>query len=292
MDIIKNNKILLPVEQTIYAYHNGLIKGLAIYMYLKFHTDGKIRSDSPLLSLLRKDLRLTDNRTFKKHITALIDHNWIGYCPISGMYFIRSTKYIRRQYDFRRRQATVVYPQDLKNFQIFMAAVLICKEITDQVFYWDVVKKRKLNKAAAKWEVAQHSRVSSHSSNRPKYFGLCNKRIAIILKCKQTRACVIKNTAAAMGYLQVKHRYKDLLVLDKPDFNVRSQIYEQFPKAAGRIRCWLQWNKENIKYYKFVLQLHDEIISNLKFKRIEKLSAIHLPLVIEKGIFNQTLKVA
>jgi len=289
---IKNDKILLPVEQAAYAYHNGLIKGLAIYMYLKFYTDGKIKSDSPLLSQLRKDLKLTDDRTFKKHIIALIKHNWIGHCPISGVYFTRNTKYIRQLYNFRRRQATIVQPHYLKDFQIYLAAVLICKEVTDQEFYWDVVKKRKLNKATAKWAAASHSRVSSPSSDRPKYFGLCNKTIAGILGCKQTRACVIKNRAAALGYLQVKHKYKDILVLDKPDFNVRAYLHEQFPKAAGRIRCWLKWNESNVKYYKFVMQMHDEIVSNLTFKRIEKFDAIRLPIEVIRGIYSDVLKAA
>lgn len=289
---IKNDKILLPVEQAVYAYHNGLIKGLAICMYLKFYTDGKIKSDSPLLSQLREDLKLTDDRTFKKHIVALIQHNWIGYCPTSGVYFLRNTKYIRQLYNFRRRQATIVQPHYLKDFQIYLAAVLICKEVTDQEFYWDVVIPRKLNKATAKWAAASHWRVSSHSSNRPKYFGLCNKTIAGILGCKQTRACVIKNKAAALGYLQVKHKYNDILVLDKPDFNVRAYLHEQFPQAAGRIRCWVKWKKDNVKYYKFVMQMHDEIISNLTFKRIEKYAAIRLPIEVIRGISSEALKAA
>ena len=31
-------------------------------MYMKFYTDGKIKNDSPLLTQLRKDLRVTDKR--------------------------------------------------------------------------------------------------------------------------------------------------------------------------------------------------------------------------------------
>ncbi|PVD53598.1 hypothetical protein DC498_03510 [Terrimonas sp.] len=288
----KNNKILLPVQQAEYAYYHGLVKGLAIYLYLKFYTDGKIKSDSPILSQLRHDLRLKDSRTFKTHITALIEHNWIGYDPFSGMYFIRNTKFIRTLHEFRHRQATVVLPQDLKQFQIYLAAVLICKEVTDQEFYWDVVKKRRLRKATAKWAVAKHSGASSHSSNeRPKYFGLCNKSIAAILHCKQTRACVIKTKAADLGYLQVKHKYKDVLEFAKPDFNIRSYLHEQYPNTAGRIRCWVKW-KNNQKYYKLLLQLHDEIISQIKFKRIEKLSAIHLPIEVIRGINKAALKAA
>jgi hypothetical protein len=288
---VKNNRILLPVEQAAFAYHNNLIKGLAVYLYMKFYTDGKVKKDSPLISQLRKDLKLTDNRTFKKHIDALIKHNWIGHCTFSGVYFIRNTKYIRRLYDFRCRQATIVQPQDVKNLQVYLAAVMICKEVTDQEFYWDVVKKRKLNKAAAKRAVAKHWRASSHSSERPKYFGLCNKSISRLLGCKQTRACVLKNKAAALGYLEIHHRYLDILELDKPDFNVRALLYEQYPDTKGKIRCWRKW-KNDKKYIKLVLQLHDEIVSKITFKHIEKLSAIRLPIEIVRGLHNETLKAA
>lgn len=288
---VKNNKILLPVEQAAFAYHNNLIKGLAVYLYMKIYTDGKIKKDSPLIAQLRKDLKLTDNRTFKKHIDALIKHNWIGHCPFSGVYFVRNTKYIRRLHNFRRRQATIVQPPDIKNLQIYLAAVLICKEVTDQEFYWDVVEKRKLNKAAAKWAVAKHWRVSSPSSKRPKYFGLCNKTIARHLGCKQTRACVLKNQAAALGYLEIHHRYHDIMDLEKPDFNIRAMLYEQFPNATGRIRCWRKW-KGDKKYVKLVLQLHDEIVSKITFKRMEKLSAIRLPIEVVRGLHNETLKAA
>lgn len=284
---IKNDTLLLPVEQAQFAYYNKFIKALALYLGFKFFTDGKIKADSPILLQLRKDLKLNDDRTFKACITALIKHNWIGYCPISKVYYTRSTNYIRLQHNFELCQAAIVKPIDLKNFQIYLASVLICKEVTDQEFYWDEAKKRKLNKAPVKWGGAKHSRVSSGSSERPNYFGLCNKRIADILGCKQTRACVIKNKGAALGYLQVKHKYKDILVLDKPDFNVRAYLNEQFPKAAGRIRCWLKWKEGNIKYYKFVIQLHDEIISKLSFKRISNLSAIRLPIEGIKAINNQ-----
>lgn len=288
---IKNTKLLLPVDQAAYAYQNGLIKGLAIYMYLKFCTDGKIKCTDPLFTQLRKDLRLTDNRTFKLHINKLIAHNWIGHCPKSGIYFIRNTNFIRQLYNFRGRQATAVQPRDLKNFQQYLAAVLICKQIDAQQFYWDVVVKRKLNKATVKWAAATHSRVSSHSSTRPKYFGLCNNTIAGLLGCKQTRACVLKNQAAALGYLQVKHRYLDLLSLQKPDFKVRSVMYEKYPEYAGRIRCWLKWQGDQ-KYIKLVLQMHDEIVSKITFKRIPKLSAVCLPIAVTQGINTRSLKAA
>lgn len=287
----KNNRILLPIEMAQFAYRKKLIKSLAIYLYLRFYSDGIVKSDSPLLTQLRNDLKLKSPHTFKKFMAPLLQHNWIGHCQISGVYFVRKMPMLRVVHQFKDRWAVVMVPQDLKNIQVFLAAIIICKEINDQEFYWDVVEKRKLKKAPNKWVGAKHSKASSHSSKRPKYFGLCNKTIARHLGCKQTRACVLKNKAAALGYLEVKHRYHDIMVLDKPDFNIRAMLYEQFPNAKGRIRCWRKW-KGDKKYIKLVLQLHDEIISKLTFKRMEKLSAIRLPIEVVRGLHNETLKAA
>lgn len=287
----KNNRVLLPIELARYAYDNDLIKALAIYFYLRFYTDGKINKNSDLICQIRKDFRLTDDRTFNKHFKKLIRLNWIGHCPDSGMYFIRQMAQLRVAHDFEDRWATPVLPQHLKNFQIFLAAVLINKEVYDQEFYWDVVQKRRLKKAPNKWVGAKHSTVSSHSSGRPKYFGLCNKRIAQILGCKQTRACEIKNKAAKLGYLEIHHRYRDILELDKPDFNIRARLDEQFPNSKGRIRIWRKWRGKQ-KYIKVLLQLHDEIVPKLHFKKMKKLSHVRLPIETLRSIHRLTSKAA
>lgn len=112
-----------------------------------------------------------------------------------------------------------------------------------------------------------------------------------MLGCGQTRACVLKNQAAVLGYLEIHHRYRDIMELDKPDFNIRALLYEQFPNAKGRIRCWRKW-KGNKKYIKLLLQMHDEIIPKLIFKKMEKLTDIRLPIEVIRGINNESLKAA
>ena len=275
--------MILPISQAAYAYHHDLTKGLAIYLYLKFYSNSKISRQSPVFTQLRKDLQIKDQRTLDKHLSLLIDHKWISYSTASGIYFLRGKDYIRQLHEFRSRQGVEVTPKDLSHFQVFLAAVIIGKEVNDQRFYWDVAKRRGLKKAPDKWLGAKHSAASSYPSKRPDYFGLCNKTIARLLGCKQTRACVLKHKAAELGYLKISHRYKDIIVLDKPDFALKTMLYEQFAGMEGRVRAWRIWvNGE--KYVKFLLQLHDEISCHLIFKRIEKYNAIHLPKEQAKSI--------
>lgn len=259
----------MPVDQAVYAYHNKLIKSLSIYLYLKFFTDGKIKGNSPVFLELRKHLKLTDTRTFKRHLNHLLVNKWIGYSEVSNVYFIRNSKYIRQLHQFKCKQAAIVKPSDLENFQTYLVAVILSKEIKDQEFYWNVAKPRKLEKAPDKWAGAKHSRTSSAMFNKPTYFGLSNARIASHLNCKQTRACVLKNKAAKLGYIEIRHRYSDILDLKKADFNIRAQLYEQFPNSNGKIRCWRKWENGK-KFIRLVLQLHDEIIPKVFLKRIKK----------------------
>lgn len=271
-----NDRIILPLAQAVYAYRNDLVKGLAIYLYLKFYTNGKVNDKDLIFPQLLKDLSIKDARTFDKHMALLIAHKWIGHCAESGVYFIRSTRYIRQLHEFRGRQGAEVSIKDLGQIQVFLAAIIIGKEVNDQRFYWDVARKRGFKEAPDKWLGAKHPLASSSSSARPAYFGLCNKTIAALLGCKPTRACILKNKAVEMGYLNVSHRYLDIMKLEKPDYSVKQMLYEQFPKIAGRVKCWRKWDGKK-KYIVLVQQLHDEIACNIAFKRIEKFNTIHLP---------------
>lgn len=278
-----NDRMILPISQAVYAYHHGLVKGLSVYLYLKFYTNGKVCRESGVFAQLQKDLQIKDQRTLDKHLSLLVAHKWMGYSTVSGVYFVRGTAYIRQLHEFRNRQGVEITLKDLEQFQVFLAAIIIGKEVNDQRFYWDVAKKRGLKEAPDKWLGAKHSAAFSSASSRPTYFGLCNKTIASLLRCKQTRACVLKNKAVELGYLESSHRYHDIMKLEKADFAIKEMLYEQFPKIAGRIKCWRKWDG-NKKYIMLVQQLHDEITCKITFKKIEKFNSIHLPFEQLKSI--------
>ena len=91
----RHNKLQVPVEISRYVYHNGLISPFSIYLYLKLFSDGKLHDSSPVFTQMRADLRMKDNRTFKKHMNKLHELGWVGHNKESGYYFIRSFDYLR-----------------------------------------------------------------------------------------------------------------------------------------------------------------------------------------------------
>ncbi len=291
MPIPNNNTLSLPIELADYAYQNKLIKPLAILYYIKFNSNGKVLASSNTITQLKIQLQITDNRTFKKHIAQLIKLNWLGFDCKSGIFFTRSTKEIRLKHNFKIRQAVKVILADLYQFQIFLASVIITKEIDDIKFVHEVKNKRKPKEATHKWEVAKHSRVFSNTS-KPPYYGLSNLTIAKLLNCSQTRACEIKHEAVLAGYLTTGHRYADLMNLQKADFKIKVQLYLQYPNLKGKIKFWRKWDDRNVKFIKLVIQLHDEIKSHIAIQQIEKLCHLKLSFEIHRGIANNLPKAA
>lgn len=275
----RHNKLQIPVEVSRYVYANNLVKPFAVYLYLKMYSDGKLHEHSPIMQQMRKDLRLKDDRTFKLHFRKLRRENWIGYNAITGMYFIRSIDYLRYVNCFKSRQATTFFPADLNNVQHYLVGVLISAEVVGQKYYWEVVKRRKPSTATKKWDVANHTSKVFSGNPIPTYYGLSVQAIADLLGCKLTRACVLKNAAAKKRYIQIKHHFDVLQVLTKPDFSIRQKIEAANPDLKGKVRFkTVTRNRQTL--IEVVVQLYDEIISNIPFKTVAKFNNLQVSAAI------------
>ena len=288
----QRHKILLvPVQLSQFVYDNNLNKSFAIYLYLKLFAGDKISADDELFDKLKTELKMRDpkNRTFRKHFKKLLDENWIGFNPTSGIYHIRSFDYVRAINGFKKRRATKLFLQDLKQIQIYLVGVIINAEIYAQKYYWERVK-RKPRTVTKQRGVTNQSRASFHPS-KPKYYGICNRSIAKLLNCKYTRACTLKNAVAKAGYLTVRHRYKDFIKLRAADFYLRPMVSQTDPAIAKRLKFWRKW-EDGVKYIQVVQQLHDEIIPQMQFKRVTAFAALKVPFGIIKGHFPLHAKAA
>ena len=228
----------IPVQLASLILDKKLYKAFAIYLQLKFHND-KIHG-SELASILQ-----ADKRTYTKHLKTLLELNWIGYNARKDVYHVRGFNYIRTSHELKRRRATLLLTQDIKNIQTFLAASIICSSIMDQEYYkrpGTVTKKRGVTKQSQAFS----------------YLGLSNYKIAKILGCKQTRARVLKLKAKRLGYINTKKQLQ--FVSDDP--NYREGIADIRPIDAMRLRL-IQG-----KVYR---QLPDEILPNLQFRKLKKL---------------------
>jgi hypothetical protein len=257
-------RLWLPIDLCELAIHHKMAKPLGVYLYLKMHTSGKCHQHSNVFSRLKTDLGIKSNRTLHKYLLSLQEKNWIGFNPLSGYYFIRSYK---KLIDAQQKKclACKVEFSDLKDIQTLLTGILLCDNVRRQKFFWEKHKK-KGSAATNKGKIANQL---GFSSDPPKYYGLSNKALGILLGCKQTRACVLKQKAESAGYIKTVNRFKKIKVLAKKDYRIREEIYEQFPGLRGRLH--FKRKKENKKWVLYLLQqTQDEIKPKMVFATIRK----------------------
>lgn len=278
----RHTKLRVPVELSLHVYHIGLIKPFSLYLYLKLFSDGKLHESSPVFQQMRKDLRMTDNRTFKKHIAKLIELTWLGYNPVLGIYFIRSFDHLRFINTFKKRRASTFFLKDTNHVQKYLVGVILSANVMGQAFYWERKYKRGRRTTTKKTDVASQSKVLSKV---PEYYGLSQKAIAKELGCSQTRASVLKNAAARAGYIKVNKKFARYATLSEADFKARANLNDLFPMLRGMFRVVTKKVGGFMEYH-IVVQCHDEIIPKIKFKTVSKFNNLQVSPAIVRYVNN------
>lgn len=141
--------------------------------------------------------------------------------------------------------------------------MLLSDNIRRQKLFW---KNRRNNAAATnKGEIAIQLGLSS---DFPKYYGLSNKGLALMLRCKTTRACVLKQKAQKAGYIEVIHRFQSVKKMKSWDYRIREELYETFPGLRGRLH-FKKVNEKGEWIIHLMQQLHDEIRPNIIFGSVK-----------------------
>jgi hypothetical protein len=153
-------------------------------------------------------------------------------------------------------------------------------------YYWEFKNRRGRRTATNKTDVASHSKVLSEA---PEYYGWSVKAIADCLGCKSTRASVLKKAAAKSGYIKVKHMFTLYAKLSKADFALRPNINEMFPKLSGMLRV-VPKRVKGVMEYHIMMQCHDEIIPQMRFKTVSKFNNLQVSPAIVR--YNTNLQQA
>lgn len=295
----QTDKLQIPVELSRHVVMNGLEKSFAIFLYLKFHSSGKLHKDAPVFQCIKKDLGINTNRTYQKHFQKLLDLNWINLSETSGLYYIRGFDRIRYEHQSKSRQATTLNYKNLKKLKAFLIGTILGAAVNGQKYFWEVVTKRKLRPVANKRDATSPARAYANRP-KPEYYGLSLPEIAGLLGCKKTRASQLRQLAAKAGFIKTRHRFMELTRLAKADYNIRECLYEQFPQYKGKIRFTqlVPKGKRKTKAEATIVvavQLHDEIIPKLQFKSISKFNNLVVAPQIKKAIIsriNEAAKIA
>lgn len=287
----QTDKLQIPVELSQYVVTHSLEKSFAIFLYLKFHSSGKIHKDALAFQNIKKELGINTNRTYQKHFQKLLELKWICQSENSGFYFIHSFDRIRLDNQFKSRQATTLYYKNLKKLKAFIVGTLLGAAVNRQKYFWEVVIKRKRQPVANKRDATSPASAYAHRP-KPEYYGLGLPEIAKLLRCKKTRASQLRQLAAKAGFIKIQHRFMALARLQKPDYTIREHFYELYPQFKNKIRFTQivpksKSRKKEEALIVVAVQLHDELIPKLQFKTISKFNNLVVAPQIKKAVANR-----
>jgi hypothetical protein len=260
---MKSEVLNIPIELMSYVFEKDIRKPFRLFLYLKAVSSGKLHKESEEFRLAMPVLGINDIRTFDKYIDALLRENWIGYNPATGIFFIRSFKFIRQQHSFiKRRMAQFHLDSDIVDLDAFMFGSIVGDNILRHKDFREMEKKGDGRIATKKRGVAKHI---LPPSSIPDYFGLSVSTMGKMTGLSQTRAHELKCRAEKAGYMKCNNKFREVTTLKKPDENIKHSIGIGYPELAKKIRIGTKVIGKR-KVVVVMEQLYDEVIPMVAYK--------------------------
>jgi len=263
----------VPVSLTEYVFQRKLINSFRLYIYLKFKTSGIVSSKSSVFKDLLEIRGLTSSKTIKKHLSKLIEMNWVGYNSHSTNYFLRNIQYICNNLNLDTKKVVKITISDLGNLTVFLAAVTMNGLVRNQFLYFEKVYPRNHFAAVKKSGTALQAKYSSHSldmevsdNTKPEYYGFSNAKLGSVLGVSISYASKLQSKASAKKYIGRKQRTSVFLYLTCRNYTIRNELYKSFPELKGKLFFRESTDGE----------LHDFLLPNGKFARLRLLRHIEL----------------
>ena len=183
--------LLIPIELCSYTITNSFYSPFQLYIHLKSSCSGKTKLMPNDLKTIAESLGFKSEKTVKNNLNILLQNNWVGFNPKSGMYFIRSFNQVMFQNGFTRRAAAEFDTREIKNLNEFLTAAIIKKLINFKVW--------KLREAERK-----KGRSRQTSRKFPLFFDIANNYLAKILCISKNKAFRLKENAVETNYRETQ----------------------------------------------------------------------------------------
>lgn len=158
---MRNPLLNIPVDLLQYVYDHEMRKPFRLYLYLKAVSSGKLHNGSLEFTNAMKVLNISDQRTFKKYMNTLLQHNLIGFNPISGYWFVRGFMKWRQISNLKHRQSVKFnYEKDIDHFDSFSFAVVVGARVK-RIEFWKIREQRKQRFAGHNRGAANHNLIPS-----------------------------------------------------------------------------------------------------------------------------------
>lgn len=275
---VKNNQLTIPMDLLEYAQKNNLVKSLRIFIYLKCTSNGILNECSQIFQNMPAYLGIKSHKTIQKHLRRLCDLNWVGYDVKARKLYIRGMTYVFKKCGLESGLAIVFDFLWIGKFKEFVDAALVARQIYKIKYR---VRKEKSEPAIKNSpKRSRKSLVAKQGSlflliDGLDYTGVSLVTMASLFNCSKSNAVKRKQAAIRANFLSFKKRWKRLKWLDKPDYNLRNNMYDNYPQLKGRIRFrWVtvieRKTRNRVRKIEVSIQRVDEASHPFLFKHIKQ----------------------
>lgn len=265
--------LVVPIQQYEYAEKHRIHNALAFYLALKFQDD-KFRLNCSKYKAACLLADINDPRSRKKYLKTLIELNWIGFNPTSGVYHINGTQKIRRIFEFEKRTAVKIFQKDLPEIRTFTFAAILCyrllvigkakKKSASEDKKRAPEKKRGVNKRFASKEVSFDLENNLLDLNAD-HVGMSVKKMGELYGLSPSTCSELKKKAQDLGYIKYRKVVKHLYSMKKPNYKIRGQFAFGYPELANKLRFTKNYSTGTIY---LGVQSYDEFFGLLDIKRL------------------------
>jgi hypothetical protein len=277
---VKNSQLTIPVDLLEHAIKNNLVKALSIYIYFKCASDGIVNECSETFQKMSAYLGVKSPKTIQRHLRRLRHLNWIGYDGTAHKFYIRGIPYVFRISGLQSGQAIVFDFSWIGNFKEFVDAALVARQINKIKYRMWKEKSEPATKIRqnqfCKSLVAKQGSLFSLLEGLD-YTGVSLRTMASLFNCSKSNAVKRKKAAISANFLSFTKKWKHLRLLDKPDYYLRKNVYDNYPQLIGRIRFrWVSiMQKKTRKLVRKIdvsIQRVDQAFHHFVFKHIKLLN--------------------
>jgi hypothetical protein len=271
------HQINIPLDVIRIAIQANKMNTLKVFATAKMVSPGRFLLNSYHYQQLCQ-LSGLKHRTIQSHLKTLISWKWVSFDPVAKMYYLRSWSWFKENDKINSRSVLPIKTDQLPNFQQYVSAGIISENLflqnnVIQTNRSQTSSNKRLNKVSSisvvnkRETTAQEIFVPEFGRNIPAtYTGLSVFKIAALLNMAKSRASIIKNEAAKLGYLSLQHRFKLIAEFNQPFPN----FIAHYRNTTGsdeplRVNTYIR-NKK--KVFQLLVQLHDQITPLIKLKKV------------------------
>jgi hypothetical protein len=238
----------IPVSLCVYSLKRKQTAYFQLFCWLKTQCNSHFKLDNALTYKGIIQLEIT-RQTLLNRLNWLLKNKWIGLNTKTKNYHINSFKVIHRRTHSEILSGVLWYAYDFKNFQAFVAAVVLYHIARKKRWYEKELAKERFGKKVS----ARMYKTRSHKSNGALSFFLPLTYAAKALKTDTSNIRRLKKMAHQANFLQAKNNFKPVSIPIEEIKLVR-KYYPESHKLVIRDKVLCK-------------QLPDKIVFNIHFKR-------------------------